>query len=198
MMILGITGGMGSGKSIVCEVLRIYRIPVYDADKEAKALNDSSIKIREQLTALFGDDLYIEKKLDRQKLAGHIFGNRENLKAVNRIIHSELAKHFLEWTKSMEPHPIVAIDAAVLFEADFQNHVDKIITVTAPEEIRIKRVLKRDNLTKEQIIARMASQISEEAKVKMSHFTIINDNKTSILNQIPIILCEIENSLKDR
>lgn len=189
MVILGVTGGIGSGKTVVCDLLRIHGIPVYDADKEAKDLNDRSPVIKEKLTELFGNDLYEGEKLNRSKLAEHIFNNKEKLLIVNKLIHTELAKHFIEWTQLNNNHPIVAIDAAVLFEANFQKHVTATITVTAPEEIRIERVLKRDkHLTLEQIKARINSQMSEEEKVKLSDFTVINDNNHSIIEQVSNIL----------
>lgn len=193
MVVIGVTGGIGSGKSIVCEILRLHAIPVYDADKEAKNLNDTSTVIREQLTDIFGDELYVDNKLDRKKLAAHIFGEKENLLAVNKIVHTQLAIHFNDWVKGKSAFPIVAIDAAVIFEAGFQKYVDKTIVVTAPEDIRISRVRKRDNLSVEQIKSRMASQMSEAEKIKLSDFTIINDCKHSIIEQTNIILKTIEN-----
>lgn len=195
MIILGVTGGIGSGKTLVCDLLRIHGIPVYDADKEAKDLNDRSPVIKEKLTELFGNDLYTGAKLNRSKLAEHIFNDKEKLLTVNKLIHTELAKHFIEWTKLNSDHPIVAIDAAVLFEANFQEHVNATITVTAPEEVRIYRVLKRDkHLNTEQIKARMRSQMSEKEKINLSDFIIINDNNHSIIEQTANILNKIANS----
>lgn len=188
MIVLGITGGIGSGKSTVCEILKLYQIPVYNADKEAKNLNDTSPIIRKKLIEIFGESIYTNNKLDRKQLAAHIFNNKDNLQKVNKIIHTELAKHFKTWVQSKHKYSIVAIDAAVLFEAGFQKHVDHTITVTAPQEIRIERVRKRDGMTEEQIKARMSSQMSEKEKVKLSDFTIINDDKRSITQQIEIIL----------
>lgn len=188
MTILGITGGMGSGKSLVCEILKTHQIPVYDADYKAKWLNDTSPVIKQKLIALFGNDLYIGEQLDRQKLASYIFNNKEYLAKVNKIIHTELAKDFVSWTKEHQHHPIVAIDAAVLLEANFQQYVDKIITVTAPKQIRIDRVIARDNLSERQIKARMASQMSEKEKIKKSDFVINNDSTESLIAQISAIL----------
>lgn len=196
MIILGITGGIGSGKSTVCEILRLHHIPVYDADKEAKKLNDTSSVIRKELIAIFGETLYNDNKLNRRQLAAHIFNNKNNLQQVNKIIHTELAKHFKAWTANKKSHPVVAIDAAVLFEAGFQNYVDQTITVTAPREVRMERVMKRDQMSEEQIEARMASQMSEEEKINLSDFTITNDGNHSIIQQIELILKTIENSRK--
>ena len=197
MIILGVTGGIGSGKTLVCDLLRIHGIPVYDADKEAKDLNDSSPVIKEKLTELFGNDLYTGAKLNRSKLAEHIFNDKEKLLIVNKLIHTELAKHFLDWTQLHNNYPIVAIDAAVLFEANFQKYVTATITVTAPEDIRIERVLNRDkHLTIEQIKARINSQMSEEEKIKLSDFIMTNDNNHSIIEQVSNILDKTTNSSK--
>ena len=195
MIKLGVTGGIGSGKSVVCEVLRLHDIPVYDADLEAKNLNDTSPVIREKLIEAFGAELYKNDKLDRKKLAQLIFNDEKNLRQVNSIIHPELAKHFEKWTDGRMEHSIVAIDAAVLFEAGFQQFVDKTITVFSPVETRIERVVKRDNLTKEQILSRINSQMSDEEKIRLSDFVIINDNKHSILEQVSTILKTISNPL---
>ena len=153
MIKLGVTGGIGSGKSVVCDLLRMQGIPVYNADREAKNLNDISPVIREKLINSFGPDLYLENRLDRNKLANLIFNNEENLRTANAIIHPELAKHFEEWADQRKHHPVVAIEAAVLFEAGFQSILDKTIIVLAPLETRIERVIKRDHLTGEQITA---------------------------------------------
>ncbi len=193
MIKLGVTGGIGSGKSVVCEVLRIYDIPVYDADLEAKNLNDTSPVIRQKLTKAFGSELYRNNKLDRQKLAHFIFNNEENLRTANSIIHPELAKNFEEWARRQEHHPIVAMDAAVLFEAGFQSVLDKTVLVLAPLEMRIERAVKRGNLTKKQITARAGSQMNDEEKTKLADFVIHNDGKHSLLEQISLILKIISN-----
>ena len=195
MKVIAITGGIGSGKSVVCEVLRLHDIPVYDADLEAKNLNDTSPVIREKLIEAFGAELYKNDKLDRKKLAQLIFNDEKNLHRVNSIIHPELAKHFEKWTDERIEHPIAAIDAAVLFEAGFQQFVDNTITVFSPVETRIERVVKRDNLTREHILSRINSQMSDEEKIKLSDFVIINDNKHSILEQVSTILKTISNPL---
>lgn len=195
MIKLGITGGIGSGKSVVCEVLRLHNIPVYDADWEAKNLNDTSPAVRKKLSKAFGAEIYRDNKLDRQKFAQIIFSNKQNLSVANKIIHTELAKHFHDWAEKQSQHPIVAIDAAVLFEAGFQEFVDFTITVLAPEELRIERAMKRDRTDKNQILSRIKSQMSDEEKIKLSDFVILNDNKHSIIEQIALFLKSMANSL---
>lgn len=193
MIKLGVTGGIGSGKSVVCEVLRLHDIPVYDADLEAKNLNDTSPVIREKLIEVFGPEIYQNDKLDRQKLAHFVFNNEENLRKVNSIIHPELEKHFVEWSKQQKHHPIVAIDAAVLFEAGFQSVLDKTIVVLAPLLTRIERAVKRGNLTREQIKARANNQMNDDEKINLADFVIYNDGKYSLLEQISQILKSISN-----
>lgn len=197
MIKLGVTGGIGSGKSIVCKLLSLHNIPIYDADSEAKKLNNSSPIIKNKLIERFGNSLYINNKLDRQKLANLIFNNKDNLQYVNSVIHTELAKHFLDWVQAHNTFDIIAIDAAVLFEAGFQKYVDKVITVTAPINKRIERVSKRDNMTSEQIQSRIKSQMSDEERIKLSNYVIINDDNISIIKQAQHIIQDIINPIRD-
>lgn len=185
---LGVTGGIGSGKSVVCNLLRLYGIPVFDADREAKNLNDSSSVIREKLIGCFGPDLYRNDRLDRKMLAELIFNNEENLRMANAIIHPELARAFGEWAAERNGHPLVAIDAALLFEAGFQSMLDRTVTVVAPLETRIERVVKRDNLSPDQITARANCQLSDERKAELADFVILNDGRHSLLEQVDEIL----------
>lgn len=195
MTIIGITGGIGSGKSIVCKLLSLYNIPIYDADKEAKALNNSSPIIKDKLIKRFGNSIYKENRLDKALLAKLIFTDKDNLAYVNSAIHTELAKHFLNWVKAHNEFNIVAIDAAVLLEAGFQKYVNKVITVSAPIDIRIERVAKRDNMGSEQIMSRIESQMSDKERIKLSDFVIINDDKESIIEQTSNIIKTIVNPL---
>lgn len=191
MIKLGVTGGIGSGKSVVCDVLRLHNIPVFDADQEAKKLNDTSPVIRKKLINKFGPDLYQNNRLDRKKLADLIFNNEKNLRTTNAIIHPELAKHFEKWVDQRKHHAVVAIDAAVLYEAGFQSLLDKTIVVMAPLEIRIERAAKRDRLSKEQITARANSQMNDGEKARLADFIIHNDGRHSLLEQIAQILQDI-------
>lgn len=191
MIKLGVTGGIGSGKSVVCDVFRLHDIPVFDADREAKKLNDTSPVIREKLINNFGPDLYQGNKLDRKKLANLIFNNAENLRITNAIIHPELAKYFEKWVDQRKHHAVIAIDAAVLYEAGFQSLLDKTIVVMAPLKIRIERAAKRDRLSKEQITARANSQMNDEEKAGLADFIIRNDGRHSLLEQVAQILQDV-------
>ncbi|MDR2816678.1 MAG: dephospho-CoA kinase [Proteiniphilum sp.] len=184
MIKIGVTGGIGSGKSVVSEIFRLHGIPLYNADREAKKLNDSSPYIREQLTLHFGDDLYAGDKLDRKKLASVIFHDNRKRAIVNSIIHPELAGHFAEWSRQRERHPAVVLDAALLIEAGFRLFVDKVIVVYAPKELRIARVMQRDRLPRSEVEARMNSQMPEEEKIKHADYVIRNDNSLSLIKQV--------------
>jgi len=183
MIKIGVTGGIGSGKSVVCDVFRLHGIPVFDADKEAKNLNDTSPAIREQITHHFGESLYSGSKLNRKKFASLIFHDQEKLAIANAIIHPALANYFTEWCLRRKEQPLVIIDAALLIEAGFHRLVDRVITVTSPADIRIERVMQRDHTTRREVEARMKNQISEEEKIKVANVVIFNDNRQSLIRQ---------------
>lgn len=191
MIRIGITGGIGSGKSIVSEIFHLQGVPLYNADQEAKKLNDFSSHIREQLTLQIGNDLYIDGKLDRKKLASIIFHDSRKLAIVNSIIHPELARHFTEWCQQREHYQMVILDAALLIEAGFYRLVDKVIMVQAPRELRIARVMQRDRSTRDEVEARINSQLPEEEKIKYAGYVICNDNRHSLLKQASELIRKI-------
>ncbi|WP_294081541.1 dephospho-CoA kinase [Proteiniphilum sp. UBA5384] len=191
MIKIGVTGGIGSGKSVVSDIFRLYEAPVFDADREAKKLNDISPYIREQLSQQLGSDLYAAGKLDRKKLASIIFHDNHKLSIANSIIHPELAKHFNEWCKQRQHHPIVILDAALLIEAGFYRFVDKVIAVYAPAALRIERVMQRDGSVRSDVKARIDNQLPEGEKAKYADYIIYNDNKHSLISQVS----EVINSL---
>ncbi len=193
MIKLGITGGIGSGKSIVCKAFNIIGIPVYYADLRAKELLNSSLEIKLSLTSLFGESLYTENGIDKTKLANIIFNNKDCLRKVNTIVHPAVIKDFKEWTKRQTSNIIVK-ESAIIFEANLKDQFDYVITVMAARNTRIERVLKRDNAKKEDIIARMNNQFSDEKKIKESNFIIINDGNNAILPQILNIISLINKS----
>lgn len=184
MIKIGVTGGIGSGKSVVCNLFRLHNIPVFDADTEAKKLNDTSPVIRSQLIYHFGSDIYENERLNRRKFADLIFSNDKNIKIANSIIHPEVANCFVEWYSYLTDHPFVIIDAALLIEAGFHQFVDKVITVYAPEELRIERVMQRDRIDRTHVEARMLNQLPEDEKIKFSDIVIYNDNRQSLIAQV--------------
>ena len=188
MLKLGITGGIGSGKSVVSEIFHLHAVPVYNADLRAKYLSNSSPEIREKLIASFGAHIYIGQKLNKTAFANIIFHNPEKLQLANAIIHPQLLSDFKHWTKIHSNNQIVAMEAALLFEAEFQHVFDYIITVFSPQDIRLKRAMARDGASREAIENRMKNQIPEEEKIKRSHFVILNDETHSLLQQVDKIL----------
>ena len=191
MIKIGITGGIGSGKSVVSELLKLYDIPIYNADMEAKRLNDESPLIREKLTQYFGENLYASGKLDKQKFAQIIFNDPEKLRLANSIIHPELQKDFLRWVEIHSDSDIVAMEAALIFEANFQRMFDKVIMVYAPISLRVVRASQRDLTTPEKIEERLRHQFPDEEKVKLSDFVIFNDEKHSLIMQVSDLLNRI-------
>lgn len=191
MVILGITGGIGSGKTTVTNILHLLDIPVYIADIESKRITDTSPTVREKLIKLFGRELYQEDKLNKPLLASLIFGNEENLTKVNAIIHPEVRNDFDEWVKKNKDKKVVAIESAIMFESGFYKFVDKKITVYTPLEMRIERAMKRDNTPKDKILSRINSQMPDEEKKELSDFVIVNDNKHSLIGQTISLLDKI-------
>lgn len=187
MIKIGITGGIGSGKSVVAALLELSGIPVYIADTESKLLTATSPVIREKLVALFGEELYTADGLDKKRLASHIFGNPERLGQVNAIIHPEVNRHFLAWAERQNA-PVCAIESAILFESGFNRVVDTTLMVYAPMEIRIRRALERDAVSREEIIRRIESQLPDEVKKEKSDYVIFNDGEKALLPQITAFL----------
>ena len=181
---IGITGGIGSGKSIVSRLLEVMGVPVYLSDSEAKRLTASDPTIREELIALVGDEVYVDGALNKAFLASYMFGHPERVTAVNQIIHPKVKEDFRQWVNTLSHEPVVAIESAILIEAGFKEEVDKVVMVYAPLEIRIDRTIKRDGATKEQVLARIGSQMSDEEKCKQADYLIANDNKTALIPQV--------------
>jgi len=191
MIKIGVTGGIGSGKTIVASLLSIMGIPVYIADEESKFLTEHSPSIRKKLIDLFGPDLYTQQGLDKKRLASYIFANSNNLKSVNEIIHPEVQSHFISWTKQQDS-TICAIESAILFESGFDQLVDIRLMVYAPLEVRISRVVQRGNISREEIIQRINNQISDEIKLEKSDFSIYNDNQKAIIPQLQEFIRSIQ------
>jgi dephospho-CoA kinase len=191
MLKVGITGGIGSGKSVVCEVFKQLGSPVYHADIEAAMLIDTRTDIRNKLVELFGEEIYKGSKLKRDKLSGIIFNNKEALDMVNSIVHPVVKNHFLEWAFKHKDVLYTIFEAAILIESGTYKIMDKIITVTAPEGLRISRVMDSKSYSKEIIKNIINNQLPDSEKIKHAHYIIINDGKTLILPQI----MEIHNKL---
>lgn len=184
---IGITGGIGSGKSIISDVLTCMGIPTYNADNASKRLISTRKDLITALKKLLGSDIYVHGVLDKKRMAQLIFSDKELLAKVNGIIHPAVIEDFLSWSES-QGTPLVACETAILFESNMNKLMDATIAVTAPIETRIERCVKRDNATEEQIRARMNNQMSEEDRLHQADHIIVNDGKMAILPQIREII----------
>ena len=173
MIIIGLTGGMGSGKSTVGTMFKDLGIPVYNSDERAKQLMNTSKKIKKELIGLFGKEAYSEEELNRPFIAEKVFNDADLLTKLNGIVHPKVRKDFLKWTKKQNT-PYVIQETALLFENKSQKLYDKVILVTAPKELRIQRVLKRDKSSREQINSRMNNQLDDDIKIKLADYIIEN------------------------
>ena len=180
---IGITGGIGSGKSVVAKLLAWMGIPVYQTDAEAKRLMLSDADIRRELTAQVGSNAYNEKGLNKALLASYVFGNPEHTRQVNAIVHPKVRHDFRKWAGD-SGRMMVAMESAILLEAGFRNEVDKVVMVYAPQEVRIERAIRRDSATREQIEKRIRSQMSDESKREAADFVIVNDGETPLIPQV--------------
>ena len=187
MKTVGITGGIGSGKSVVCEILRILNYPVYDTDVQAKILMRESSVIISKLKSLIGGEAYVEGEINRAKISSFIFSSQENLNKVNSIVHPEVCNHFLSW-KSEQTSDIVFIESAILYESGLSNMVDEVWCVVADEEERVRRVMKRNGMTRQEVLDRINSQINDNERVKRADHIIDNSGNVSLLKQIIKIL----------
>lgn len=183
-MKLGVTGGIGSGKTSVCKVFNILGIPVFSADPEAqKIMNDDENVIRE-INKLAGRNIYPDGNLDRMGLATLIFNDPDRLRQVNSIVHPIVFEHFKTWAETWDT-PYVIMEAAILFESGAAKLVDRVATVIAPIEERIARVTKRNTLSREQVMERIKNQMDDDARIKLSDYVINNSENEMI---IPVIL----------
>jgi dephospho-CoA kinase len=184
MIKVGITGGIGSGKSTVCKVFRTMGIPVFEADVIAKQLMNNDPTLRQQLIHLFGSSVYqSDQTIDRKYLAGIIFSNSSLLSKLNEAVHPAVRKSFDEWLLNQNS-PYVIHEAAILFESGFYKMMDKTITVVTNETERIDRVVKRDHITIEMVQQRMKNQWKDEQRIKLADFVIGNNDNELIIPQI--------------
>lgn len=180
--IVGLTGGIGSGKTTIANQFKSLGVPIYIADDEAKKLMNNG-SVLEKIKKTFGEEFVDDNILNREKLAQIVFSNPEKLKQLNQIVHPEVKKHFLKWLNKHKNHPYVIKEAAILFESGSYKDCDFIITVIAPLEMRIQRILKRDNTTREAILNRIKNQWNDEEKVSKSDFVIQNEDVNEALKK---------------
>lgn len=185
MLKVGITGGIGSGKTTICKVFETLGVPVYYADWEAKQLLDNNSHVKEKVLTAFGKDLLNEKGcIERPKLASIVFNNKEKLAMLNSIVHPAVAEHFENWINEHQVFPYILKEAAIMFESGASKNMDKVITVVAPVDLRIYRTMKRDHVSEEQVLQRINNQMSDEEKIKRSDFVIYNDEDKMVIPQV--------------
>ena len=193
MLKIGITGSIGSGKTTVCKVFEILCIKIYHADTEAKKfLSKESVK--KKIKYLFGDSIFNKNgNIDNKILASIVFNDPHSLEKLNSIIHPLVKSDFDRWLKKHKKEKYILHEAAIIFESDFYKDFDAIITVSAPKDLRIKRVKQRDNITYQEIINRMKFQLSDEEKIIKADFVIYNDEQQLLIPQILKIHNELTN-----
>ncbi len=172
-MIVGLTGGIGSGKTTVAQLFMKFGIPVYDSDASAKKLMESSVSVKKAIIDLLGEKAYEDSKLNRPYIAEQIFNNKKTLRKLNNIVHPAVREDFLRWVKKQDA-PYVLQESALIFENSNQEKFDKTILVTAPVETRIERVKIRDGVSREKVLARMKNQLKDIEKQELADFVIEN------------------------
>lgn len=191
-LIVGITGGIGSGKSTVCKIFKILNIPVFEADLTARELLDNN-KIKQLLFDIFGVTVFNpDRTVNRQKLADLVFNDNNKLNQLNSIIHPAVREEFILWADKMKNLPYIILEAAILFESGFDKLTDYTILVAAPVHQKIERVMRRDGINEEKVRARMKNQLPEEEIRKHADYILFNDNTKLIIPEI----IEIDNNLK--
>lgn len=181
---VGITGGIGSGKSLVSRIFHVLGVPVYDADSRARWLTNNSPAVVSAVKALLGEDAYVNGQLNRPKVASLVFPNPDLLTQLNHIVHPAVGADFTQWCIEQE-YPYVLKEAALMFESGSHRSLDSVIHVTAPQELRIRRVLSRDpHRTEEEVRNIIARQMSPEDMAAKSDFQIVNDESTMLIPQV--------------
>lgn len=183
MLKVGITGGIGSGKSMVSNIFKLLGVPVFDADKAAKHVISENKTVRKQLIDCFGENVFINNELNRSYLAEIVFSNEHELNKLNAIVHPATIAEGENWVKKQQA-PYIIKEAALLFEAGSADGLDYVIGVYAPKHIRINRVMKRDNISKQDVLNRMNKQIDETIKMKLCDFIIVNDEQQMVIPQV--------------
>ncbi len=183
MLKIGLTGGIGSGKTTVAKIFQTLGIPVFDADTSAKQIMNNNQTIKEDIIAAFGEEVYSDEGLDRKKLALIVFNDEKKLALLNSIVHPHTIKASEEWAKQQQAKYVIK-EAALLFESGSNKELDFVIGVMAPKEMRIERVKARDNVTRKEVELRMNKQNDEEITKSLCDYLIINDEEHLVIPQV--------------
>jgi len=183
-LIIGITGGIGSGKTTLSKSLREAGYEVYDSDLEARRLQNENSEIVKGLKELFGSEIYTSQGLDRPRLAEIVFADQSLLLQLNAIVHPVIRLDFENWVKQLSDRKFVFVESAIMFESGFSKLVNKTILVTASEQLRIERVIKRDGITEEQVKARMSKQYPDDVKIPLADYVIYTDDNLPMADKM--------------
>lgn len=186
MKIIGLTGGIGSGKSTVLQFFKELGAVTYIADIEAKKIMNNDAELIHQIKLIFGEMAYVNNVLNTEYLAEIVFNNAEKLKQLNSLVHPKVRKNFKEFTQKIKAE-IVIYEAAILFESGSDQLCDYIITVTTAIDERIKRIIQRDKVSKKAVLKRIQFQLNDEIKIKKAHFVIRNNNLTATKSQVKTV-----------
>ena len=189
---VGITGGIGAGKSLVASMAEALGYPVYYADSEAKRLMADSPYIKEALVALLGQNAYVGGTLNRRYIAKSIFGNGPLLQKINALVHPAVKADFEAWAAQHSNAPLLFLESALIYEAQLQTTLNAVICITAPLPIRVSRAMQRDLATENEVLKRIAAQQKEEEAAQKADFIICNDNQTALIPQLETILEQLK------
>jgi len=182
---VAITGGIGSGKSYVCERLRQHGIDIYDCDAAAKRLMRTSKKLIASISQLVGEDAYSDGKLNKAAIARFIMESEDNIQKINQLVHPAVGRDFIRSQMRW-------MECAILFESGFQRYVDKVVCVTAPKETRIRRVMERDGIAREKVLEWMGKQLPQHIVAQRSDFVIVNDEVANVDEQVERLLTQLD------
>lgn len=193
-MIVGITGGIGSGKSLVARLLRMYGPPVYDSDTRAKSLYDEDDVLRTDMIRLFGERIYAAGRIDKKMLSDIVFANTHKLAQLDALVHPAVFRDFSRWCEA-HSEPIVFAESAILLQTDFRSLVDKVVVVDAPIDVRVARAIRRDRTTAEAVSRRILAQKSSAEMRDQADYIIENDDRQSLLSQIDDLVRSLSASI---
>ena len=183
MLKVGVTGGIGSGKSVVCQVFRTLGIPVFNADDAARYLMEHDAILVQLISTLLGDDVYAAGKLDRAKVSAIVFREPAKLQQLNALVHPATIRYANEWFEKQRG-PYVIKEAAIFFESGSYKEMDVMVGVSAPLELRIARAMKRNSLSREKVLSIVGQQMDEDEKLKRCNYVIVNDDTRAVLPQV--------------
>ncbi|HEY4877374.1 MAG TPA: dephospho-CoA kinase [Puia sp.] len=183
MLRIGLTGGIGSGKSTVAKIFEVLAIPVYYADDAAKNIMNEDEELKQEIIKHFGAQSYINNKLDRKYISEKVFNSKENLSLLNSLVHPATIRDAQNWMKDQTTAYAIK-EAALIFESGSENFLDYVIGVSSPENLRIERTMKRDNISEEEVRNRIKNQMSEEKKMSLCNFLVTNDEQQPLLPQV--------------